>query len=145
MLPGQGTSLAPCVSILNVCRVNDRFFFKDFIYLFLERGEGKEKETEGNINVWLPLACPLLGTWPATQACALTGNQTSDPLIHRPAFNPLSHISQVNDGFDEEQVGEVKGRGQSTESWETSKPEASMRSQKRIEEALAGVAQWVEC
>ena len=32
---------------------------------------------EGNIN-WLPLAHPHLGTWPATQACALTGNGTSD-------------------------------------------------------------------
>ena len=29
-----------------------------------------------------------------TQACALTGNQTSDPLVHRPALNPLSHTSQ---------------------------------------------------
>ena len=26
-------------------------FFKDFIYLFLERGEGKEEERERNINV----------------------------------------------------------------------------------------------
>ena len=30
-------------------------------YLFLERGEGREKEKERNINVWLPLLCPLLG------------------------------------------------------------------------------------
>ena len=37
---------------------------------------------------------PLLGTWPATQACALTGNQTYNPLVHRPALNPLSHTSQ---------------------------------------------------
>ena len=35
---------------------------KGFIYLFLERGEEKEKERERNINVWLPLVCPLLGT-----------------------------------------------------------------------------------
>ena len=48
------------------------FFFK--IYLFLERGEGREKERERNINVCLPVTCPLLGIWPATQACALTGN-----------------------------------------------------------------------
>ena len=47
--------------------------FKDFIYLFLERGERKEKE-ERNINVWLPLVHPLLGTWPTTQACALNRN-----------------------------------------------------------------------
>ena len=39
-------------------------FFKDFIYLFLERGEWKEKKREGNINVWLPLMHPTLGTWP---------------------------------------------------------------------------------
>ena len=44
--------------------------------------------------MWLPLAYPLLGTWPTTQACALTGNQTSDPLLHRPVLNPLSHTSQ---------------------------------------------------
>ena len=59
-------------------------FFKGFIYLFLERGEGREKERERNINVWLPLTWPPLGTWPTTQACALTGNQTSDPLVHSP-------------------------------------------------------------
>ena len=58
------------------------YFFKDFIYLFLERGEGWETERKRNINVWLPLMCPLLGTWPTTQACALTGNRTGDPLVH---------------------------------------------------------------
>ena len=41
--------------------------------------------------MWLPLACPLLGTWPTIQACALTRNPTSDPLVHRLALNPLSH------------------------------------------------------
>ena len=29
----------------------------------------------------LPLMCPLLGAWPATQTCALTGNQTGDRPI----------------------------------------------------------------
>ena len=43
---------------------------------------------------WLPLACPELGTWPATQAYALIGNQTSDLLVHRPMLNLLSHTSQ---------------------------------------------------
>ena len=67
---------------------------KDFIYLFSERGKGKEKEREKNINVWLPLVVPHLGTWPTTQACVLTGNWTGDPLVHRPALNPLSHTRQ---------------------------------------------------
>ena len=43
---------------------------------------------------WLPLAHPHLGTWPTTQACALIGNRTSDPLVHRPTLNPLNHTSQ---------------------------------------------------
>ena len=68
--------------------------FLKFIYLFLERGKVKEKERERNITVLLPLMCSLLGTWPATQACALTGNRTSDPLVHRPVLNPLSQASQ---------------------------------------------------
>ena len=63
------------------------FLFKKIFYLFIYF-------RERNINVQLPLMCPLLGTWPATQACALTGNQTSDRLVCRPVLNPLSHTSQ---------------------------------------------------
>ena len=37
---------------------------------------------------------PLPGTWPATQACALTGNRTRDPLVLRLVLSPLSHTSQ---------------------------------------------------
>ena len=37
-------------------------FLNDFTYLFLERGEGREKDRERNINVWLPLLHHLLGT-----------------------------------------------------------------------------------
>ena len=42
----------------------------------------------------LPLAHPQPGAWPTTQACALTGNQTSNPSVSRQALNPLSHTSQ---------------------------------------------------
>ena len=59
--------------------------------------EGKEgRKTnmwQRNIH-WLPLACPQLGTWAATQECALTGNQTGDLLVRRSALHPLSHTSQ---------------------------------------------------
>ena len=70
------------------------FVFKDFVYLFLERGDGREKERERNISRLLTLVRPLLGTWPATQACALTGNRTSDPLVSSLALNPLNYTSQ---------------------------------------------------
>ena len=69
------------------------FFLKIlFIYFWREGIRGRKRER--NINVWLPLTCPSLGTWPATQACAPTGNRTSNPLVCRPALNPLSHTSQ---------------------------------------------------
>ena len=37
---------------------------------------------------------PSLGTWPTSQACALTRNRTGDPLVHRLVLSPLSHTSQ---------------------------------------------------
>ena len=72
------------------------FFFLRFLFTYLESGEGNEKERKRNINVWLPLTCPQLGTWPATQACDPIWNQTSNPLVRRPAHNPLSYTSQGN-------------------------------------------------
>ena len=36
-------------------------YFLNDIYLFLERGKGREKERERNINVWLPLTHPPNG------------------------------------------------------------------------------------
>ena len=54
-----------------------KFFLRDFIYLFWwgegER-EGEEHQCSKRNIDQLPLACPQWGTWPATQACALTGN-----------------------------------------------------------------------
>ena len=76
------------------------FLLKKILFIYFQR-EGREGERERNINVWLPLMCPLpppppppLGTWPTTQACALTGNRTGNPLVWRPVLNPLSHTSQ---------------------------------------------------
>ena len=69
-------------------------FFKRF-YLFLERGEGRKREK----NQWVVASHPpTTGTWPTTQACALTGKQTSNLLVHRSTLNPLSYISQGSTG-----------------------------------------------
>ena len=77
---------------------SDFYFFKDFIYSFLERGKGREKEKEmlmceRHIN-HLPLTRTQLGTWPTTQVCALAGDRTDDLLVRRLTLNPLSHTSQ---------------------------------------------------
>ena len=86
-----------CLRVMHICSLASPFTFfkkKYFIYLFLERGERREKERERNISVWLPFTWPPLGTHPTTQTCALTGNRTSNPLVLRLSFNPLSHTSQ---------------------------------------------------
>ena len=49
-------------------------FFKRF-YLFISRERGREGEREGEKHQYVVASrTPLLGTWPAIQACALTGN-----------------------------------------------------------------------
>ena len=60
--------------------------------MFLDRGEGREWGRETSMCV----ASRMLTTWdqPTTQARALTGNWTSDPLVRRLVLNPLSHTSQ---------------------------------------------------
>ena len=42
----------------------------------------------------LPLAHPQPGTWPTTQACALTGNRTCHLSVCRAVLSPPSHTSQ---------------------------------------------------
>ena len=42
------TNTTPCPLLSIYC-----LFLKGFIYLFLERGDGREKEQERNIIVWL--------------------------------------------------------------------------------------------
>ena len=87
-------------------------YFLNFIYLFLEKGEGRKKERERNINVWLPLDCPLLGTWPSTQACALTGNLSRDlwctgqHSIHRATPARADFFIFRERGREEEREGE---------------------------------------
>ena len=62
------------------------------------------------------LSCaPYTHYWgPATQACTLTGNGTGDPLVHRPALDPLSHTSQGSNILNDMSMLSVMG----TTEWE---------------------------
>ena len=72
--------------------------FKKIIFNFWgERGKWRRKRIE--VIDWLSLACPQLGTWLVTQACALTGFWTGNFLILRLMLNPLSHIRQGSHSF----------------------------------------------
>ena len=70
------------------------FLFKVF-YLFIFRQRGREGKTEGEKHQCVVASCtPSTGTWPTTQADALSGNWTGGPLVRWPALNPRSHSSQ---------------------------------------------------
>ena len=101
MLPLCSASLNEFPSQISCCLTYffltvPRVFCKILFYLFLDRGKGREKERERNFKVWLPLVHLQLGICSATQACALTGNQTRDPLVCRPVLSPLGYTSQGN-------------------------------------------------
>ena len=75
--------------IMNIfIRARDIFFLK--LYLFLERGEGREKEGEKHPLV----ACPQPGVLVCNPGMYPDQNQTSNLSVHRPALNPLSYTSQ---------------------------------------------------
>ena len=93
------------VSVSTSLLFND--FLKDFIYLFSERGEGRQKERERNINVWLPLVCaPFWGPgpqpshmpWLGIKLVTLglqAGTQSTEPCQPRlflMIFNDFYHI-----------------------------------------------------
>ena len=64
-------------------------FLKKYIFLFFERERKGEREGEKHQCVVVSRASPTQGggSWPTTQACALTGNQTGDPLVRRSKLN----------------------------------------------------------
>ena len=67
-------------------------FFLKILFIFRQKGREGEREGEKHQCV-VALAHSQLRTSPTTQACALTGNQTSNPLVCRPMLNPLSYTS----------------------------------------------------
>ena len=73
------------------------FFLKILFNYFQSEGKGGRKK-ESERPMCGSLAYPLLGTWPATQACALTGNRTGETpcelVVHRPVLNQLSSTGQ---------------------------------------------------
>ena len=68
-------------------------FLRFYLFIFREGKRGRKRGRETSMCGCLS-HIPLLGTWPATQACALTGDWTSDPLVCRLVLNPLSYTSQ---------------------------------------------------
>ena len=72
------------------------FFLRFYLFIFRERAREREREGDKHrcVRDQLLLACVQLGTWTTTQACALTGNQTSHPLVLRPVLSLPNHTSQ---------------------------------------------------
>ena len=71
-------NLTVCTSL---CLVSSFLFLINILFIYFQRGEGREKERQRNINVWLPLVRPLLRTWPTTQACTLGWELNRQPFV----------------------------------------------------------------
>ena len=67
-------------------------FFKDFIYLFLERGEGKEKER--NIDVW-EKHWWADSNMPPTGDLARNTDTCPDWELNQPAFGPKASAQSI--------------------------------------------------
>ena len=53
------------------------FFFNFYLFIFRKRGREGERKGE-KYQCVVAFHTPPMVTWPATQACARTGNQTRD-------------------------------------------------------------------
>ena len=89
----------PLFSTYHLCYLFSKYriFLKDFIYLFLGRRGGREKERERNINVKLPLSCPLPGLQPR-HVSWLGIEPVTLWFTFWLALNPLSHPSKGSTG-----------------------------------------------
>ena len=67
------------------------FFKRFYLFIFREGTGGREGEKHQCV---IASHVPLTGTWSEIQTCTLTGNQTGNTLVRRPALSPLSHTSQ---------------------------------------------------
>ena len=74
--------------------IPDLFFFLKILCILRERGKGGRERGRETSTCGCLSCASYWGTWPTTQACGLTRNRTSDPLVRRPAFSPLSHTDQ---------------------------------------------------
>ena len=71
------------------------YFLKDFIHLFLDRGEGREEEGEKHQYVVASHA-PSIGDLAFNPGMRPDPDLTGDLLVHRPMLNLQSHTSQGN-------------------------------------------------
>ena len=61
-------------------------FYRFYLFIFREGKTGRKRDR--NISVWLSLTHPSLGTWPATQACALDRASNQQPFASQASTQP---------------------------------------------------------
>ena len=64
-----------------------------------ERERERDRDRDRDRERYQLSRTPQLGTWPGTQACALTGNPTGGPLVRRPALSPRATPARADVHF----------------------------------------------
>ena len=70
------------------------FYFFKILFIYFREGKGGRKKGRETSMCGCLSCAPCWGTWPTTQASALTGNQAGDLLVCNPVLHTLSHTSQ---------------------------------------------------
>ena len=83
-----------CSLVGSIYTVHVFFFLFLRFYLFIFRERGREGEKERNINVWLPLMWPPLGTWRSNPSMCPDWESNRQPFGLQPALNPLTYARQ---------------------------------------------------
>ena len=89
--------ICPCFVLFYIFKIQGRniYIFKDFIYLFSERGEGRERETKSEEHQCVVASCaPSTGDLACNPGMCPDWESNWYPLVCRPALKPLSHTSQ---------------------------------------------------
>ena len=85
--------LIECAQLFSTNLLSFLFFF--FLFILSERGEGRERGREISM-CGCPSRAPNWVPGPQPRQCALTGNQTRNPLFCRSVLDPLRYTSQGN-------------------------------------------------
>ena len=67
-------------------------FFLKILFIFRERG--RQREREGNISMWLPLACPQMGNLACNPGMCPDWETNQQRFGSQASTNPLSHTRQ---------------------------------------------------
>ena len=100
-----------CSDAAGGAQIYVRVVFRGFSFLFSERGEGRERDRERNISMWLPLTCPPTGDlarnpgvcpdWESNRRPFGSQARTQSTELHQPGLRESTLYEQFSQTGDQ--------------------------------------------